>query len=216
MARLQGFPRNFRWQPKHGRIAVADINQMIANAVPPAFAYHIAKAIRERHEEKSLTKINKVFRLHLLQTTELDKRSIDNICSRINRARKLLEGRTYPDVDIEVAMLDRVFDRMQEAWDKNQELPEDQRKTDLPEPLKVGQKSDMRAALRLYAAMPRPKSDVERAIAKGEAKRKNERQRPPPLFPRRPSKWTPKWTIGDLLHSPVPTRRRNQRKLRAQ
>ncbi|OCW56261.1 DNA cytosine methyltransferase [Hoeflea olei] len=205
MARLQGFPRNFRWQPKDGRIAIADIDQMIANAVPPAFAYHFAKAIRERHEDKCFPKINKVFRPYLLETTDLDIRSVDNICSRVNRARKLLEGRTYPDVDIEVAMLDRVFYAMQRAWDENEKLPVDQRKPNVPKPLGVHQKSDMRAALRLYAAMPRPKSDVEKAIAKGEAKRKKEKKRPPPLFPRARAQWKPKWTIGDLLHSPVPT-----------
>ncbi len=204
-ARLQGFPRNFRWQPTHGRIAIDDIDQMIANAMPPAFAYYIAKAIRERHEDKSFPKINKVFRPYLLETTDLDTRSVDNICSRVNRARKLLEGRTYPDVDIEVAMLDRVFDAMQRAWDENEKLPKDQRKPDIPRPLGVHQKSDMRAALRLYAAMPRSESDVEKAIAKGEAKRKKERPRKPPLFPRARAEWRPKWTIGDLLHSPVPT-----------
>lgn len=205
-ARLQGFPRNFRWpSAQKGIIAIDDIDQMIANAMPPAFAYYVAKAIRERHEDKSFTKINKVFRPYLLETTDLDKRSVDNICSRVNRARKLLEGRTYTDVDIEVAMLDRVFDRMQEAWDENEKLPKDQRKPDIPKPLGVHQKSDMRAALRLYAAMPRPKSDVEKTIEKAAAKRKKERKRPPPLFPRARAQWRPKWTIGDLLHSPVPT-----------
>ncbi len=205
MARLQGFPRNFRWQPRHGTIAIADIDQMIANAVPPAFAYYIAKAIRERHEQKSFVKVNKVFGAYLRKTTDLEDRSIDNVCSRVNRARKLLEGRTYPDVDIEVAMIDRVFDRIELTWKANAELPADKRDPALQKPFSVEQKSDMRAALRLYAAMPRPKSDVEKAIEKAEAKRKRERKRPPPLFPRRPSEWTPRWTIGDLLHSPVPT-----------
>lgn len=205
MARLQGFPRSFRWpSPQRGIIADGDIDQMIANAMPPAFAYHIAKAIRERHEG-AFAKINKVLRPYLLETTDLDKRSVDNICSRVNRARKLLEGRTYPDVDIEIAMLDRVFDRIQKAWDENETLPKDQRDPDVPKPLDVGQKSDMRAALRLYAAMPRPKTDVEKAVAKGEAKRKKEKKRPPPLFPRTKAQWRPKWTIGDLLHSPMPT-----------
>ncbi|WP_117195926.1 DNA cytosine methyltransferase [Rhizobium terrae] len=211
MARLQGFPRNFRWQPRHGTIAIADVDQMIANAVPPAFAYYIAKAIRERHEQKSFVKVNKVFGAYLRKTTDLEDRSIDNVCSRVNRARKLLEARTYPDVDIEVAMLDRVFDRMQQAWDRNEELPADKRDPKVEKPFKVEQKSDMRAALRLYAAMLRPKSTVEKAIEKGEKEREKARKkRPPPLFPRRPSKWTPKWTIGDLLHSPVPTISRNR------
>lgn len=204
-ARLQGFPRNFKWpKPQKGVISIDDIDQMIANAVPPAFAYNIAKAILERHEG-SFAKINKVFRPYLLEITDLDKRSIDNICSRVNRARRLLGGKTYPDVDIEIAMLDRVFDRIQKAWDENEKLPKDQRDPDVPKPLNVGQKSDMRAALRLYAAMPRPKTDVENAVVKGEAKRKNERKRPSPLFPRLKSQWRPKWTIGDLLHSPMPT-----------
>lgn len=204
VSRLQGFPRTFRWpQPQKGIIAITDIDQMIANAMPPAFAYYIAKAIRERHEG-AFAKINKVLRPYLLETTDLDKRSVDNICSRVNRARRLLGGKTYPDVDIEIAMLDRVFDRIQKAWDENEKLPKDQRDPDVPKPLDVGQKSDMRAALRLYAAMPRPKTDVEKAVAKGEAKRKRERKRPP-LFPREKPQWRPKWTIGDLLHSPVPT-----------
>lgn len=204
MARFQGFPRSFRWVPTGAQIVVKDVDQMIANAVPPAFAYHIAKTIRERQEEKSFTKVNRVLGTHLQLTTDLTDRSIDNICSRVNRARKLLEGRTYPAVDVEVAMLDRVFNRMQEAWDRNQKLPVGSREV-VPTPFDVHQKSDMRAALRLYAEMPRPKSDVQKVIEKSEAERKSERKKKPPLFPRAKLQWKPKWTISDLLHSPVPT-----------
>jgi len=48
-ARIQGFLRDFRWYPDDIKIAKDDVDQMIANAVPPAFAYHIARVIRERH-----------------------------------------------------------------------------------------------------------------------------------------------------------------------
>ncbi|ASP98416.1 hypothetical protein CN065_14220 [Sinorhizobium meliloti] len=204
-ARLQGFPRNFRWQPIHEDIAIADIDRMIANAMPPAFAYHIAKVIKARHEG-AVSKVSKTLGPHLKETSDLEDRSIDNICSRVNRARRLLGGRTYPDVDIEVAMLDRVYERMQAAWDLNEKLPADKRDPKIQKPLSETTQSELRAALRLYAAMPRPQSDVEKAIERGEKKRELERKkRPSPLFPRRLSKWQPKWTIEQLLDSPMPT-----------
>ncbi|MEZ0003242.1 DNA cytosine methyltransferase [Sinorhizobium fredii] len=204
MARLQGFPRNFRWYPSDVKIAKDDVDQMIANAVPPAFAYHIAKAVRERHENKSVTKVNKVFGPYLEATTDFNEDRIANICSFVNRARRILGGRTYPDVGIEVAMLDKAFARMSEAWEKNEKLPADQRDQNLEKPLTGGQQSDLRAALRLYAAMPMPKSEVEQVIEKAEKQRAKDHKRSPPLFVRQRPTWKPKWTFPELMHSPVP------------
>ncbi|CUW93665.1 DNA cytosine methyltransferase [Agrobacterium genomosp. 2] len=212
MARLQGFPRNFKWPISSGKLAVGDIDQMVANAMPPAFAYHIAKAIRERHEGK-VSKVNRDFGACLRETRkDLNERTIDNICGRVNRGRILLGGRTYSDAYIEAAELERVFDDIYKAWKENQRLPKDQRDPNVQEPFDTTAKSDMRVALRMYAERPREKSEVEVAIAKGEAKRKREPKRPS-LFPRYPAKWLAKWTIEDLLHSPVPTRATKKRLL---
>ncbi|WP_313197165.1 DNA cytosine methyltransferase [Rhizobium sp.] len=206
MARLQGFPRDFKWPAiSRGKLALGDIDQMIANAMPPTFAYHIAKAIRDRHEGK-VSKVNRDFGALLRQTREdLNARTIDNICGRVNRGRGLLGGRTYSDAYIEAAELERVFDDIYKAWKEDQKLPKDQRDPGIQEPLDITAKSDIRSALRMYAERPRAKSDVEVAIEKGEAKRKKDRKLSP-LFPRRPAQWLPKWTIDKLLDSPVPVR----------
>ncbi|MBX5111988.1 DNA cytosine methyltransferase [Rhizobium lentis] len=202
-ARIQGFPRDFRWYPTDAKVGIGDVDRMIANAVPPAFAYHVAKAIRERHEG-GIYKVNKTLRPHLKATTELKNDVIENICSAANRARRLLGGRTYPDIRIEVAMLDQIFDRMQVAWDENLKLPPEQRDPQLEKPFTVRQQSDLRAALRHQAAMPREKSKVEKAIEKAQKQREKDRKRKPPMFVRVRARWKPKWTVSDLLHSPVP------------
>lgn len=202
-ARLQGFPRDFRWYPTDAKVAINDIDQMIANAVPPAFAYHIAKAIRERHEG-GIHKVNKALRAHLRAADKLDNDVIENVCSAANRARRLLGGRTYPDIRVEVAMLDRVFDRMQLAWDENAKLPPEQRDPQVDKPFSVRQQSDLRAALRHLASIPRKKSDVEKAIEKAQKQREKDRKRKSPMFARVRKEWKPKWTIADLMHSPAP------------
>jgi DNA (cytosine-5)-methyltransferase 1 len=140
---------------------------MIANVVAPAFAYHIAKAIRERHEG-GVQKINTILRPHLLATTDLKRDIVENIFAAANRARRLLGGRTYPDIRTEIAALDGVFDRMQVAWDENLKLPLEKRNPEVEKPFSVRQQSDLRAALRHLASVPRDKSDVEKAIAKAQ------------------------------------------------
>jgi len=202
-ARIQGFPRDFRWYPTDVKVAIDDVDRMIANAVPPAFAYHIAMAIRERHEG-GIQKINKTLRPHLQTTTDLKPDIIENICSGANRARRLLGGRTYPDVRMEVAALDGVFDRLQIAWDENLKLPAEKRNPQLEKPFTVRQQSDLRAALRHLASIPRKKSEVEEAIEKALKQREKARKRSSPMFARARKGWKPKWTIADLLHSPAP------------
>lgn len=198
-ARIQGFPRDFRWYPTDAKLAINDVDQMIANAVPPAFAYHIARVIRERHEG-GIQKINKVLRPHLEAKGGLKKDVIENICSAANRARKLLGGRTYSDILTEIAALDRVFMRMEE----NSKLPPERRDHDIEKPLSVRQQSDLRAALRHLASVPREKSKVEKAIEKAQKQREKQRKRNPPLFARVRKEWKPRWTIADLMHSPAP------------
>jgi DNA (cytosine-5)-methyltransferase 1 len=206
-ARIQGFPRDFRWYPSDTTVTVDAVDRMIANAVPPAFAYHIATAILDRHKG-GVYKVNKSLRPHLKATTDLKDEVIENVCSAANRARKLLGGRTYPDVRVEVAMLDQVFDNIQFAWDENQKLPLEQRDTKIVKPFSVRVQSDLRAALRHLASMPRGKSDVEKIVEKAQKKHDSDRKRQPSIFPRQRTKWKPKWTIADLMHSPVPPIRR--------
>jgi len=141
-----------------------------------------------------------MLRPHLEAKGGLKKDVIENICSAANRARKLLGGRTYPDILTEIAALDRVFMRMEE----NSKLPPQQRDHDIEKPMSVRQQSDLRAALRHLASVPSEKSKVEKAIEKAQKRREKQRKRKPLLFARVRKEWKPKWTIADLMHSPAP------------
>lgn len=188
--RIQGFPADFdmggyRLRRTGKEYAKRDVMQMVANAVPPPLAEKIGEVILARAEGRSIPDIDPGFEKFLLEKFppkdapdpkkkrkkgEKAKKpklpgNIANIKSRVNRARRLLHGRTYADIALELAELEDTADFAA---------------------LDVRQKSDLRAALRLYHEYmsERPPSKVERKIYK---LKKGETLKPVmPGFGRRP------------------------------
>ncbi|WP_377296104.1 DNA cytosine methyltransferase [Rhizobium sp. SGZ-381] len=169
--RIQGFPADFQIvgaeRLKKGKDSYAkrDTMQMIANAVPPTLAEKIGEVILARAEGRSIPAIDPGFEKFLQDHPDKDfsPASIANVKSRVNRARRLLHGRTYADIALELAELEDTVDFAT---------------------LDVRQKSDLRAALRLYHEYmsDRPLSKYARKILK-----KGEKPMPVmPNFGRRP------------------------------
>ncbi len=185
--RIQGFPADFdmggyRLQRKGKPYAKHDTMQMIANAVPPPLAERIGEVILARAEGRSVPALDPGFAAFLLEkfpskeAEEQPKRkqkgkpakipgNISNIKSRVNRARRLLDGRTYQDIALELAELEDTSEFA--AMD-------------------VRTKSDLRAALRLYHEYmsQRPLSKYARKI-----EQRKKREKPlsvMPDFGRRP------------------------------
>jgi len=153
--RIQGFPHDFvvvgarRLAKGKDSYAERDTMQMIANAVPPPLAEKIGEVILARAEGRSIPAIDPRFEKFLQDHPDKDftPASISNVKSRVNRARRLLHGRTYADIALELAELE---DTVEFAT------------------LDVRQKSDLRAALRLYHEYmsDRPLSKYARKILK--------------------------------------------------
>ncbi|MBD8877659.1 DNA cytosine methyltransferase [Roseibium polysiphoniae] len=104
MALIQGFPINYDWsgvaEGKHaGGLAVA-------NAVPPPLAAALGRVIKERHEGKSMPAIEPGFDTWLRQTKGQSDSVARNRKSQLNRARRLLKGRTFSNPALEIAELD--------------------------------------------------------------------------------------------------------------
>jgi DNA (cytosine-5)-methyltransferase 1 len=157
--RIQGFPGDFevvgRRRLAKGKDSYADRDtmQMIANAVPPPLAKAIGEVILQRAGGYSIPALHPGFDEFLLKKfpprqdpeakVEKPKKAvkgkkpekpklsanISNIKSRLNRARRLLHGRTFSDLALELAALE---DSVAFAA------------------LDVRTKSDLRAALRLH------------------------------------------------------------------
>ncbi|MGV2052014.1 DNA cytosine methyltransferase [Agrobacterium sp. 22-209-1] len=168
--RIQGFPADFdmggyRLRRTGKEYSKRDVMQMIANAVPPPLAEKLGEVILARAEGRSIPAIDPGFEKFLQDHPDKDftPASIANVKSRVNRARRLLHGRTYQDIALELADLE---DTVEFAT------------------LDVRQKSDLRAALRLYHEYmsDRPPSKYARKILK-----KGEKPKPVmPDFGRRP------------------------------
>lgn len=168
--RIQGFPADFdmggyRLRRTGKEYSKRDVMQMIANAVPPPLAEKLGEVILARAEGRSIPAIDPGFEMFLQDHPDKDftPASIANVKSRVNRARRLLHGRTYQDIALELAELE---DTVEFAT------------------LDVRQKSDLRAALRLYHEYmsDRPPSKYARKILK-----KGEKPMPVmPDFGRRP------------------------------
>ncbi len=125
LAMLQGFPDGWQWKGATRQ----DIHQMIANAVPSPLAEAIGRVILARENGQSIPEIEGRF-VNWLMETGRSPQSARNVKSQVNRARRLLGGRTFSDTGLELARLEL-----------NAEF----------ETLTVRTRSDLRAALRLYA-----------------------------------------------------------------
>jgi len=166
--RIQGFPADFdmggyRLRRKGKEYAKRDIMQMIANAVPPPLAEKIGEVILARAEGRSIPALDEGFEKFLLEKfppkdgSEKISANISNIKSRVNRARRLLHGRTYQDIALELAELEDTADFAT---------------------LDVRAKSDLRAALRLYheyMSSRHPSKYARKILKKGE--------KPKPVMP---------------------------------
>jgi DNA (cytosine-5)-methyltransferase 1 len=102
---------------------------MIANAVPAPVAKAIGEVILARHHGHTVPAIEGRF-LDWLSGCGRNRATARNIKSSVNRARRLLGGRTFADIAMEIVALEAVAD-----FDK----------------LLKGTRSDLRQALRLHA-----------------------------------------------------------------
>lgn len=125
VSRIQGFAPEWDWSPSGSK---NDRFQAIANAVPPPLAEAVGRVILARHRQETFPAVEEQF-AQWLQRQGFTKAAVRNYKSRVNRARRLLGGRTFADATIELAALD--------AADSFAALP-------------TGTRSDLRAALRLY------------------------------------------------------------------
>lgn len=125
VGQIQGFPADWKWhgQTKHDRM------QMIANAVPPPLAQAIGRVILQRESGESIPAVQGNFTRWLMQRGQSNQVA-RNTKAQLQRARRLLGGRTFADVRLEVIALEEMA-----------EFEELDRKV----------KSNMRAAVRLYA-----------------------------------------------------------------
>lgn len=166
MSRIQGFPKDFDWYSAGA--TAKEIDLMIANAVPPPFAYYLGKVIKARHTGKDIPKIDPRFRVYLetkkTNGRKLSKPAVANLLSRLNRARKLLDGRTFADAGLEMNAIDKIS-----AHKK----------------FNVRLSSDLRTACRLYSDWLWKNTEISPFDL------------PPkpwkPVFGRRVTPWEPKW-----------------------
>lgn len=124
LALIQGFPRDWRWVAGSRQ----DIRQMIANAVPSPLAEAIGRVILARENGESIPEIRGRFGLWLRQRG-FSQASVRNAKTRLNRARRLLRGKTFANAALEIAALEAVAGFAA---------------------LPIATRSDLRKALRLY------------------------------------------------------------------
>lgn len=147
VARIQGFPASWDWSDACSR----DIDQMIANAVPAALAEAIGRVILARQSGESIPELQGLFGQWLRQRLGFSKAAVRNCKSRVNRARRLINGRTFADAAMELATLEA---------------------TEGFKALSTGTRSDLRAALRLHRewqAEPRARRKAKEKIAADDA-----------------------------------------------
>lgn len=124
-SRIQGFPSDWRWIAKTQR----DILQMIANAVPAPVAKALGEVILARHHGYTAPAIEGRF-LDWLECRGRKRATARNVKANVNRARRLLGGRSFAEIAMELAALEAAsgFDY-----------------------LSKGTRSDLRQALMLHA-----------------------------------------------------------------
>ncbi|NRP23307.1 Modification methylase HaeIII [Ensifer adhaerens] len=103
ISRIQGFPLSWRWEASAKR----DVLQMIANAVPAPVAASIGRAILDREAGKSTPEIHGGF-LQWLVRRGRSRQSARNVKFLAGKARRLLGGRTFAVLALELAALETV------------------------------------------------------------------------------------------------------------
>jgi DNA (cytosine-5)-methyltransferase 1 len=125
VSRIQGFPVAWDWSSAPSR----DVDQMIANAVPSPLAEAIGRVILTREAGETIPGIPGRFGEWLRRRHGFSKPAIRNAKSRVNRARRLLHGRTFANAALELSALESTAAFVA---------------------LSKGMRSDLRAALRIY------------------------------------------------------------------
>ncbi|MCB5204439.1 DNA cytosine methyltransferase [Neorhizobium sp. T786] len=125
ISRIQGFPASWEWRAS----AKQDILQMIANAVPAPVATALGRVILDRESGKTTPEIAGGF-LQWLVKRGRSKASARNVKASAGRARRILGGRTFDNLALEIATLE-----------SHQEFHEMRKPT----------QSDLRQALRILA-----------------------------------------------------------------
>lgn len=104
MSRIQGFPVTYDWSPVR---LVRDVDQMIANAVPPPLAARIATVILRRHRGEDRLLVEGNFLQWLSSSGSASNRQVaSNIKWRVSRARRFLGNRTFSNALLERQALD--------------------------------------------------------------------------------------------------------------
>lgn len=112
ISRVQGFPPEWQWTSGTKQ----DVYQMIANAVPAPVAKEIGKVILTRQSGETAPKVEGQF-LDWLVSSGRTRATARNIKANVNRARKLLGGRTFSVEALEIAALEAAsgFDALPRA-----------------------------------------------------------------------------------------------------
>lgn len=123
IARIQGFPQNYDFRGKNfGYSSHADgwsdekVALMIANAVPAPLAKALGQCIVDRHQGYSIPELDKEFSAFLRKKRSkpgekpISDEGIANIRSRVNRARRMIEGRQYANLALEIQALEGAFE----------------------------------------------------------------------------------------------------------
>jgi len=126
ISRIQGFPAGWDWS-SFG--SLTNIDQAVANAVPPTLAEAVGKVILARHHGETIPAVEAGFVDWLCLNGKSD-RAAANVKASLNRARRLLGSRTFADPALEIGRL--------ETADGFDSLP-------------TQTKSDLRSAVRLHA-----------------------------------------------------------------
>ena len=126
-AALQGFPDDWDWGAAR---SLRSVDQMIVNAVPVAVAESIGRVILSRHAGESLPEIERAFSEWLKNSKGLVGQVLRNKRHALGRARRLLGGRLYADVDEELQALEAAEEFVH---------------------LAASTRSDLRAAIRAHA-----------------------------------------------------------------
>ena len=186
VARIQGFPAGYDFRRKaydYAREGVAKhtVDLMIGNAVPAPMAKAIGKVIRDRHYGFTIPELDDGFTQHVAaqprkHKKDLTDESMANVRSRVNRARRMIGGRIYANLALEIQALEasREIVWLGDESRKAQRVQRGRPFKDLPKRLR----SDLRQALALYHAyrvstLPKPpkvtKKKPKKAAPKGAA-----------------------------------------------
>lgn len=102
MGQLQGFPGDWQWLGKSRH----ENMKMIANAVPPPLAEAIGRVILARENGESIPAIHGNFTRWLMQRGQSNQVA-RNTKSQLMRAYRLLNGRTYQNVEHAILILEK-------------------------------------------------------------------------------------------------------------